>query len=49
MTTPRVWRAMLAVAELVKALPTDTELRFISFTDEESGKKGSRAYVAVAE
>ena len=38
--------AMLAVAELVKALPTDTELRFISFTDEESGKKGSRAYVA---
>ena len=38
--------AMLAVAELVKDLPTDTELRFISFTDEEGGKKGSRAYVA---
>ncbi len=38
--------ALLAVAELVKDLPTDTELRFISFTDEENGKNGSRYYTA---
>ena len=38
--------ALLAVAEAVKDLPTDTELRFISFTDEENGKNGSRFYTA---
>ena len=37
--------ALLAVAELVQALPTDTEVRFVSFTDEENGKNGSRYYV----
>jgi len=37
--------ALLAVAEAVKDLPTDTELRFISFTDEENGKNGSRFYM----
>ncbi|MGN1084852.1 MAG: M28 family peptidase [Lachnospiraceae bacterium] len=36
--------ALLAVADAVKNLPTDTELRFISFTDEENGKNGSRQY-----
>lgn len=36
--------ALLAVAELLKDIPTDTELRFISFTDEENGKNGSRFY-----
>lgn len=36
--------ALLAVAEALKDIPTDTELRFISFTDEENGKNGSRAY-----
>ena len=42
--------ALLAVAELVKDFPTDTELRFISFTDEENGKNGSRCYTtALAE
>ena len=38
--------ALLAAAEALKDLPTDTELRFISFTDEENGKNGSRAYTA---
>lgn len=36
--------ALLAVAESLKDIPTDTELRFISFNDEENGKNGSRAY-----
>ena len=36
--------ALLAVAEALKDVPTDTELRFISFTDEENGKNGSHAY-----
>ena len=27
-------------------MDTDTELRLISFTDEENGKNGSRAYTA---
>lgn len=36
--------ALLAAAEALKDVPTDTELRFISFTDEENGKNGSRAY-----
>ncbi len=36
--------ALLMVAEALAELPTDTELRFISFTDEENGKNGSRAY-----
>lgn len=38
--------ALLAVAENLKDVPTDTELRFISFTDEENGKNGSRYYTA---
>lgn len=38
--------ALLAVAEACKELPSDTELRLISFTDEENGKNGSRAYTA---
>ena len=38
--------ALLAVADALKQVPTDTELRFISFTDEENGKKGSRFYTA---
>lgn len=38
--------ALLAVAESIKDVPTDTELRFISFTDEENGKNGSRFYTA---
>lgn len=42
--------ALLAAAEALKDVPTDTELRFISFTDEENGKNGSRAYTqALAE
>ncbi|MDO5400613.1 MAG: M28 family peptidase [Eubacteriales bacterium] len=36
--------AMLAVADLVKDIKTDTELRFISFTAEETGRQGSRLY-----
>ena len=39
--------ALLAVANALKDLPTDTELRFISFTDEENGKNGSRYYTAL--
>ena len=39
--------AMLAVAQAVAATPTDTEVRFISFTDEEGGKNGSRYYTAM--
>ena len=38
--------ALLYIAEALKDIPTDTELRFISFTDEENGKNGSRAYTA---
>lgn len=38
--------ALLAVADIVKDFPTDTEFRFISFTDEENGKNGSRSYTA---
>lgn len=37
--------SLLAVADAMKNLPSDTELRFISFTDEENGKNGSRLYV----
>ncbi len=37
--------ALLLVAEALKDTDTDTELRFISFTDEENGKNGSRQYV----
>lgn len=37
--------ALLYAAQALKDMPTDTELRFISFTDEENGKNGSRAYV----
>ena len=36
--------ALLAVAELIKDIPTDTQIRLISFTDEENGKNGSRYY-----
>ena len=38
--------ALLYAAEALKDVDTDTELRFISFTDEENGKNGSRAYTA---
>ena len=38
--------ALLYAAEALKDIPTDTEIRFISFTDEENGKNGSRAYTA---
>lgn len=38
--------ALLSAAQLLQDVKTDTELRFISFTDEENGKNGSRAYMA---
>ncbi len=38
--------ALLAVAKMLANTNTDTELRLISFTDEENGKNGSRAYLA---
>ena len=38
--------ALLAVAEKLKDVPSDTEFRFISFSDEENGKNGSRYYTA---
>lgn len=38
--------ALLYAAEALKDVESDTELRFISFTDEENGKNGSRAYTA---
>ena len=38
--------ALLAVAEAMKDTATDTEIRFISFTDEENGKNGSRYYTS---
>ena len=37
--------ALLYATQALKDAPTDTELRFISFTDEENEKNGSRAYV----
>lgn len=37
---------LLGIASALKDVPTDTELRFVSFTDEENGKLGSRAYTA---
>ena len=36
--------ALLAVAEALEGVPSDTEVRFLSFTDEENGKNGSRYY-----
>ena len=38
--------ALLYAAQALKDVPTDTQVRFISFTDEENGKNGSRAYTA---
>ena len=38
--------ALLYTAQALRELPTDTEIRFVSFTDEENGKKGSAAYLA---
>lgn len=38
--------ALLYAAESLKDVPTDTELHFISFTDEENGKNGSRFYAS---
>ena len=38
--------ALLFAAEMLKDVSTDTELCFISFTDEENGKNGSRFYTA---
>ncbi len=38
--------ALLAVAEALKEIPDNIELRFISFTDEENGKNGSRYYTS---
>lgn len=38
--------ALLAVAEAMQDTATDTEIRFISFTDEENGKNGSRYYTS---
>ena len=38
--------ALLRAAEALRQEETDTEIRFISFTDEENGKNGSRAYTA---
>ena len=37
--------ALLYTAEALKDVEGGTEIRFISFTDEENGKNGSRAYV----
>ncbi len=37
--------ALLQIAQQLAQVETDTELRFISFTDEENGKNGSRYYV----
>ena len=34
--------ALLYTAEALRNVPTDTEVRFLSFTDEENGKNGSR-------
>ena len=38
--------ALLYAAQALKDVPTDTQVRFVSFTDEENGKNGSRAYTA---
>lgn len=38
--------ALLYTAEALRNVPTDTEVRFLSFTDEENGKNGSRTYTA---
>lgn len=38
--------ALLAAAENLKDMPSDTEIPFISFTDEENGKNGSRFYTS---
>lgn len=38
--------ALLYAAQALKDVPTDTQVRFLSFTDEENGKNGSRAYTA---
>ena len=38
--------ALLYAAEALQDVSGDTEIRFVSFTDEENGKNGSRAYVA---
>ena len=38
--------ALLYAAQALKDVPTDTEVRFVSFTDEENGKNGSRSYTA---
>jgi len=36
----------IKIGECVTFIPTDTEVRFISFTDEENGKCGSRFYTS---
>ena len=38
--------ALLYAAQALKDVPTDTQVRFVSFTDEENVKNGSRAYTA---
>ena len=38
--------ALLYAAQALKDVPTDTQVRFVSFTDEENGKNGSQAYTA---
>ncbi len=38
--------ALLALAETLRDVDTDLELRLISFTDEENGKNGSRYYTS---
>ena len=38
--------ALLYTAEALRNVPTDTEVRFLSFTDEENGKNGSRTCTA---
>lgn len=38
--------ALLYAAQALVGVDSDTEIRFISFTDEENGKNGSRAYTA---
>ena len=39
--------ALLYTAEALRNVPTDTEVRFLSFTDEENGKNGSRTYTCL--
>lgn len=38
--------ALLYAAQALKDVPTDTQVRFVSFTDEENSKNGSQAYTA---